>query len=152
MGSPDRRREVEALLERASAWSSAREDVAALALVGSWARDAARSDSDVDLVVLTHEPASLTEREDWIEGLAPGATLARTADWGAVVERRLLLPSGLEVDVAVGLPSWADAAPVDPGTRRVVEDGLRVLDDPRGLLAALVSACETSSGGHAREP
>lgn len=141
MASSDRRREVEALLARAVTWAAAREDVVALALVGSWARHAGRSSSDVDLVVLSDDPVAYIEREDWIEGLVSGAELVRTGDWGGVVERRLLLPSGLEVEVGIGLPSWAETSPVDPGTRRVVRDGLRVLHDPRGLLAALTSAC-----------
>lgn len=141
MASSDRRREVEALLARAVTWAAAREDVVALALVGSWARHAGRSSSDVDLVVLSDDPVAYIEREDWIEGLVSGAELVRTGDWGGVVERRLLLPSGLEVEVGIGLPSWAETSPVDPGTRRVVRDGLRVLHDPRGLLGALASAC-----------
>jgi hypothetical protein len=132
---------VEAFVSGAAAWAAARVDLAAAAIVGSWARDAAREDSDVDLVLLTNEPSAYTEREDWIAGLAPGATLLRTGDWGAIIERRLLLPSGLEVEVGVGLPSWAETAPVDPGTRRVVRGGLREVYDPHGLLAALAAAC-----------
>lgn len=141
MPSADRRREVERLLERATAWAEARDDVMALALVGSWARDDAHAGSDVDLIVLTTARAAYAERVDWIDGLAPGATLDRTAEWGTILERRLLLPSGLDVEVGVGPPSWAETSPVDPGTRRVVRDGLRALHDPGGLLAALVSAC-----------
>ncbi len=55
--------------------------------------------------------------------------------------RRLIMPSGLEVEVAVGRPSWAATAPVERGTRRVVNDGMRVLHDPQGLLARLQAAC-----------
>ena len=141
MAETERRREVESVLERAATWAARRDDVHAVALVGSWARDAARRESDVDLVVLTAVPDAYTEREDWIEELAPGAALVRTGDWVAIVERRLLLPSGLEVEVGFGRPSWAATSPVDPGTRRVVEDGLRAVYDPQGLLGALVSAC-----------
>ena len=141
MAAAERRHEVESVLERAASWAAARDDVAAVALVGSWARDAAGQDSDVDLVVLTDEPDAYTESEDWIEELAPGASLVRTEDWVAIVERRLLLPSGLEVEVGFGRPSWAATARVDSGTRRVVDDGLHAVYDPRGLLAALVSAC-----------
>ena len=47
---------MESLLERAASWASTRGDVAALALVGSWARGAPRADSDVDLVLLTVDP------------------------------------------------------------------------------------------------
>jgi predicted nucleotidyltransferase len=146
VASADRRREVEALLERAVGWAVAHEDVAALALAGSWARDAVRPESDVDLIVLTDDPAAYTESVDWIEGLAPGAVLVRTGDWGPIVERRLRLLSGLEVELGVGRPSWAGTSPVDPGTRRVVLDGCRPLHDPRGLLAALVFACRPPVG------
>ena len=137
----ERSREVAALLERAHAWAVERPDVAAVALVGSWARGAETPASDVDLVVLADDPSAYTERDDWIPGLAPGAVPVRTEDWVAVIERRLRLPSGLEVEVGIGHPSWAAASPVDPGTRRVVADGLAALHDPRGLLAALLSAC-----------
>lgn len=129
------------LVARAPAWADARDDVAAVALVGSWARGAERPDSDLDLVVLTDDPAGYLERDDWVEELQPGAELVATRDWGTIVERRIRLPSGLEVEVGIGRPSWADTSPVDPGTRRVVRDGMQALYDPRGLLAALVDAC-----------
>jgi len=139
--SSERRREVGALLERAPGWATARDDVVAIALVGSWARDAAGPWSDLDLVVLVEDPTAYTESDDWIDELAPGAKLVRTGDWVAIVERRLLLPSGLEVEVGFGRPSWAATEPVDPGTRHVVRDGLRAVHDPRRLLAMLVAAC-----------
>lgn len=141
MVSEARRREVEQFLHDAARWLGARDDLVAAAVVGSWARNDPREDSDVDLVLLTYDPDAYTQREDWIAGLAPGAILVRTGDWGAITERRLLLPSGLGVEVGVGLPSWANTDPLDNGTRRVVHSGLRVLYDPRGLLAALADAC-----------
>ncbi|HET8741344.1 MAG TPA: nucleotidyltransferase domain-containing protein [Gaiella sp.] len=133
--------EVDAFLDHVGRWAASRGDVAAVALVGSWARGEAQAGSDVDLVVLTHDPAAYLEHDGWIEQLAPGTRLVRAASWGAIDERRLLLPSGLEVEVGVGRPSWADTDPVDPGTRRVVCDGLRPVFDPAGLLAAVVAAC-----------
>jgi predicted nucleotidyltransferase len=132
---------VEAFIHDVAAWAATRDDLAAAAVVGSWARDAARHDSDVDLILLTSNPSAYTEREDWITQLAPGAELLRTDDWGAIIERRLLLASGVEVEVGVGLPSWAESAPVDPGTRRVVRDGMRAIYDPHRILAALAATC-----------
>jgi Nucleotidyltransferase domain len=140
VAAPDRRREVDLLLERARGWAADRPDVAAVALVGSWARAEEEAGSDVDLVVLTDAPALYTDEEDRVGGLAPGAALIQTRDWGAIVERRLRLPSGLEVEVGIGRPTWAARTPVDPGTLGVVRDGLRVVFDPRGLLAALQAA------------
>jgi len=52
--------------------------------------------------------------------------------WGAIAERRIVLPSGLEVEVGIGPLSWAQIDPVDAGTRRVVTDGCRILHDPDG--------------------
>ena len=139
-----RKEEVDRVLRDATVWASTRRDVAGVALVGSWARGTASDESDVDLVLLTDDPTGYTHREDWVAELFPSAQLMRTGDWGAIVERRLLLPSGLEVEVGVGSPSWAAVEPLDEGTRRVVRDGLRVLYDPRELLADLAAAVAAS--------
>lgn len=121
---------------------ASRPDIVAALIVGSWARGDAREDSDIDLVLLTEDPAAYTESDDWIEDLAPGGRLIRTGDWGAIIERRLLLPSSsLEVEVGVGRRSWAETSPVDPGTRNVVRAGFLPLFDPQGLLGALAAAC-----------
>ncbi len=53
MASDARAAEVEWVMQRAAQWARTQPDIRALLLVGSWARDAARPDSDVDLVVLT---------------------------------------------------------------------------------------------------
>lgn len=120
------------VVQRVTAWAAGR-DVSVL-LVGSYARDAARPDSDVDIVVLMAEPDP-----SCVDELALGE-LIRTETWGPLSERRFLAPGGLEVEFGVGPLSWADTDPVDPGTHRVVSDGARILHDPTGLLAVLLTA------------
>ncbi|GHA94859.1 nucleotidyltransferase domain-containing protein [Streptomyces thermodiastaticus] len=137
--SARRHQEVAALLDRAVAWASARPDVAGLLLVGSWAADAAREDSDVDLVLLTDDP-SLYDAEALVGERVLG-TFVTTRRWGPVTEWRFVRESGLEVELCVGHRDWAGTSPVDPGTRRVVSDGARSLYDPRGLIAAVIDAC-----------
>jgi hypothetical protein len=66
--------------------------------------------------------------------------VVRTADFGAIQERRLRLTNGLVIEVGIAKPSWADANPLDAGTERVVRDGLVRLYDPDGLLATLLDA------------
>ncbi|CAA9536272.1 MAG: hypothetical protein AVDCRST_MAG79-1398 [uncultured Thermoleophilia bacterium] len=136
----ERAEEVRVLLERLAAWAGRRPDVCALALVGSWARGAAGPTSDVDVVLLTTEPWRYVDHVDWLDDVG-AVHLLQTRSWGAVTERRVALPSGLEVEFGIGSPSWASTDPVDPGTRRVVTDGLGVLHDPDGALARLVAAC-----------
>lgn len=135
----ERTAEVDELGRRIPGWAEQRGDVRAVGLVGSWARGTSRPGSDVDLVVLTDNSALYTSDSKWAAELA--AEIVETRSWGAITERRLALPSGLEVEVGIGSPSWAATTPVDPGTERVVREGFRVLYDPDGLLASLVAAC-----------
>ncbi|AWT41553.1 MULTISPECIES: nucleotidyltransferase domain-containing protein [Streptomyces] len=139
--SAERRAQVAELLDRATRWAAARADVTGLLLAGSWARGAARPDSDVDLVLLTTAPEAYADGA-WAAGLGLGARI-RTGQWGPVTEYRHLAEGGLEVEIGVAHPDWARTGPVDPGTRRVVTDGSRPLYDPSGLLAALLRACES---------
>ncbi len=64
----------------------------------------------------------------------------RTQAWGPLTERRVQLASGLVVEWGFAPRSWADVAPLDDGTARVVADGFAVLYDPFGLLEGLVAA------------
>jgi Nucleotidyltransferase domain len=106
-------------------------------MVGSWARGAAHMASDVDFVVLTENPGDLIA-ERW-RFLGPAETI-RTAEWGAVTEQRLRLPSGLEIDLGIADPSWADTGPIDPGTAKVIRDGVSIVFDPHHRLQELIAA------------
>jgi uncharacterized protein len=101
-------------------------------------------DSDVDLVLLTSDPLAYVEATDWIAEFVKSELVA-TGDWGAITERRIRVPTGLEIEVGVGTASWARTDPVDPGTSKVVREGFRILYDPQGLLAALAAACGVSA-------
>jgi predicted nucleotidyltransferase len=134
---------IERLLGVVVWWARRRSDIRGVALVGSWARGAARPDSDVDLVVLTDRPGPYVTGEGWTAEL--GVTrVVRTRAWGPLTERRLLFEDGLELEVGVVPPTWAATGPVDPGTRKVVTDGMRILHDPEGLFGALERACRSS--------
>lgn len=131
--------EVDALLDRVRSWAATQPDVHAVALVGSWARGDAGARSDVDLVLLVDEPAAYLRDGAWIDGLG-ARSIVRTKSWGVLTERRLLLPSGLELDVGVASVSWAATGPVDAGTRQVVSDGIRIVFDPERVLTDLIAA------------
>jgi predicted nucleotidyltransferase len=134
-----RKSEVERLIGAVRDWSGGRGDIRAVALVGSWARGNPEADSDVDLVLLARDPAVYVEADGWVAELGAVEVVA-THDRGVVVEHRLLLPKGLEVDVAIGDPGWAATAPPDEGTVRVASAGMIALHDPDGLLARLADA------------
>lgn len=136
-----RRREVAGVLAAAVEWAEAQADVAGVAVVGSWARDAARMTSDVDLVLLTDAPAKYLASDDWLAAF-DAVDVVRRQQWGPyLTEVRIARESGLEVEVGITALAWARVDPVDDGTRRVVTDGMRILHDPQDLFAKLQKAC-----------
>ena len=130
------------LLTVATRWAESRADVLGLALVGSHARGTAHDGSDVDLLLLVSDPATFSAGGAWLReiqwsSLGLNVVAWRDVAYGAVWSRHIALSYGSEVELSFGAPSWANTAPVDPGTRRVINDGWRVLLDHHGLLSSV---------------
>jgi uncharacterized protein len=127
-------------------WAKEQPTVQAVALVGSYARGTARADSDIDIVVLTNAPEFFRADASWLDAIGwndVGACPVKwqDEDYGVLWSRRLWLEQvRFEVEIGFARPSWAEVNPLDPGTRRVVADGCRILYDPDGLLARLCAA------------
>ena len=123
-------------------WARRRPDIRGLALAGSWARGAARPDSDIDLILLVDEPETF-RRQGWLDGITwheGHVTQWHDADYGVAWSRHLQLGDSREIEFTFCRPSWADIDPVDAGTVEVVLGGCRVLLDKSGLLEKLLSA------------
>ena len=133
--------EVRVLLTVLREWTRTRPDIVAVGLVGSWAHGDARMDSDVDIALVTEDRQRYLQEDTWVQEIG-GVRIVQTRRWGPMTERRFVMPSGLEVEVGVGPPSWLD--PEDEGVRRTVEDGMSVIYDPKGILAGLLDACGQS--------
>jgi hypothetical protein len=145
MVTSDRVAECRRIIRCVEVWASSQPDVAGLALVGSWARNQARMDSDVDFVVLTDDKEQYLSDDSWVPAAVGGpAQFIRTHDWGPLTEWRIALPSGLEVEFGFAPRSWARADPVDAGTARVVSDGCSPLVDPEGAFARLIAAADAT--------
>jgi uncharacterized protein len=124
-----------ALLEAATEWARARPDIAALALVGSYAREAARPGSDVDLVVITSDPARYLDDLSWTTGFG-AVSHHQLEDYGKVISVRVWYADGLEVEYGITSEDWA-ALPLDEGTRAVISDGMKVLFERGDILSKL---------------
>jgi len=125
-----------------------RDGLRALAVCGSWARGAARPESDLDLLLVAADPAAWRREQGWVARL-PYSEAGRTyrshrnATYGVAWSAHIRLDPEAALELTFAPVAWAHTDPVDPGTRRVVSGGFRVVIDKDGALARLVAACET---------
>lgn len=122
----------------------AKQEIRGLALVGSHARNAARPNSDIDLVFLADDPNSFRDAA-WLNAIQWARAGRHPTKWsdeeyGVVWCRRVWFEPQGEVEFAFAPLSWADVSPVDKGTRRVMSDGCRILYDPDKLWKRLTLA------------
>jgi uncharacterized protein len=146
---PHNTEKVNLILEEVAQWASHRTDISAAALVGSWARGAARVDSDIDLMFLVANPASFRQDEEWINEIQWAVVDAEIDDWkdqdyGVIWSRHVYFNNETEIEFGFGFPSWASVNPVDSGTFRVVSDGCRILYDPANLLSKLIDKVKST--------
>jgi uncharacterized protein len=126
---------ISAFLEMFSRWAATQPDVKATALVGSYARDAATPGSDVDLLILVGDVAKYVRNQSWVMLFGEVAE-CREEDWGKVTSLRTFYKDGLEVEYGLTTPDWAEM-PMDAGSIRVVADGMKILNDPLGILSVV---------------
>ncbi len=124
---------VAAFLREFQAWTQAQPDVLAVALVGSYARGAARPDSDVDLVIVTTDPTKYLSNESWASHFGQ-VERSRTEDYGKLTSLRVWYSGGIEVEYGITNEDWA-AMPLDEGTRQVIAAGMKVLLEKGDLLS-----------------
>jgi len=136
---------VEQLISALKGWSVRSNRVRAMALVGSWSReDRDHAEADADLVMVVDDPELFRTEAGWMgeidwtsAGLGPGRW--SECDYGRVCSRHLTFDDGAEIEVSFVKPEWAATDPVDPVTRRVAGNGMRVVHDPDGLLGRLLA-------------
>jgi uncharacterized protein len=118
-----------------------KEDIVATAVIGSHANGTARDDSDIDVIYLTTDVEKYINDETADFARRFGSLREQKIEnWGAVKTIRAFYKSGLEIEFNFASPAWAKTDPVDEGTRRVVAGGMKILDDPNGILEKLQTA------------
>ncbi len=130
---------VDGFLETLNVWAAREPGILAAALVGSHARGTARSESDIDVIIVVDDPASYLQTPQWLEHFGDIRSVS-IEDWGLVQSRRVQYADGMEVEFGITVRQWAGTDPIDEGTRQVVSNGMRVLYDPEGLLESLTQS------------
>jgi predicted nucleotidyltransferase len=130
--------EIEGFLSLIKGWAERQEDVKGVLLVGSYARGAAREDSDVDIVILTIKPELYLDSISFAENFGSISKWEKEY-WGSITSIRVWYQEGLEIEFGITLPDWA-SQPLDPGTLRVISDGMQIVFDREGSFHR---ACST---------
>jgi polymorphic toxin system nucleotidyltransferase-like protein len=137
--------EPERLIAVVSGWAAERNEILAAALCGSHATGSARPDSDIDLVLVCTNPEGMLADVSWARDFGPVCSVAFES-YGLVESVRVAYENGPEVEFGITTIAWA-TLPIDPGTARVMRDGLRILYDPSGRLAHAVRYAQSTQGG-----
>lgn len=146
---------LDLLVAAVSDWAAEREDVRALVLVGSQARNDVPADrwSDLDLILLLEDPARYTEDARWIEEFGRPVLTFLEATMDGHWERRVLYETGEDVDFVLFPASVLERLEASDNAAVLLRRGYRVLVDRVGAserFAALADrpAALTLPGEH----
>lgn len=115
---------IEEYISNIIRWGRDHHRIKAILLVGSYARNEQRTDSDIDLVVITDDKNRLLQC-DWIDTFGDVASY-RIEEYGACTSIRVFYKESFEVEYGIVDTSWL-SNPLDDGTIHVLSDGYKLL-------------------------
>lgn len=120
-------------------WAKSQNNIIGVFLVGSYARNSARKDSDVDLVIITKDSSVYLKDDLWISNFGSVSRVV-DEDWGMVKTKRVFYENNLEIEFNITDSEWIRKNPVDEGTRKVLSDGNKILLDKNGILKSFLNS------------
>jgi len=130
-------RHIADFLDRIIAWAKTNKEITGVVLVGSYARNQAKKDSDIDLVILTNKADKYISDCEWLKQFGEIQNI-KSINYGALTSWHVNYKNNHEVEFGITMPNWTDI-PVEQGTREVVNGGIIILHDPRGLFRKLMA-------------
>ena len=112
-------------LKNICAWCEEDSRIKTLILVGSYARGEESENSDIDLMVVTDDKESLLSDCTWIDIYGKSREY-RFEYYGPCTSVRVFYEDGTEIEYGIVGTSWLNV-PLDEGTKRVLQDGYKVL-------------------------
>lgn len=119
---------IDNFLSQLSVWGAERGSIYAIGIVGSYARNEARADSDIDVVIVDQQPNQLLEDHSWA-GRFGKLMSFRKEQYGLVTSLRCWYDPGPEIEFGIAGESWF-TPPIDQGTAEVMRNGVMVIYDP----------------------
>ena len=133
--------DISTFIHQIADWALNETAITAVALVGSYARETAREESDVDLILLCNTPETYLRDIGWVERF--GHPLRHEIEeWGKVTSVRVWYTGGMEVEYGVASGEWA-SDPADEGDAMVIADGIKILYEKESFLTSRLAAFGT---------
>lgn len=116
-------------------WAKQDKYIISVLLVGSYAHGTNTVNSDIDLVIVSTNKLNMLNNTNFIEQF--GSVISKQIEYyGNCTSIRVWFTNGLEVEFGIVEPSWLDL-PLDKGTKKVLDDGYKIIIDKQDLLKKL---------------
>lgn len=119
-------------------WAESQKEILGVLLVGSYAENSAKPDSDIDLVIITDQPEIYLDDDKWIKNFGKVREIIEE-DYKMVQAKRVFYDNGLEVEFGIATPEWTKVDQIYSGTKKVIADGAKILLDKDGILKLLIN-------------
>jgi predicted nucleotidyltransferase len=117
-------------------WLETQDLIQAALIVGSYARGAARLDSDIDVVLLCRDFQAYLENSEWPLHFGKPLTVSHE-DYGKLTSVRVHYEDFTEVEFGFTTTDWI-STPLDRGTATVIRGGHLVVYDPSSEVTELL--------------
>ncbi len=115
---------IKLILNKISIIAERNEDVLAVLLVGSYARNKQHEKSDIDIMIITTDDMKYFSDYKWINEIAEVSAVEKE-NWGIINTLRFF--SGkTEIELNICSTEWI-TLPLDPETERVLRDGYIII-------------------------
>ncbi len=101
-------------------------------LVGSYARNEQRPDSDIDFVIISKDKTKMINTYEWINIIGKTESEVKIEYYGEITSLRANC-KGYEYEIGIGSEKWIEL-PLDSGTRKVLEDRYIVMYEKDNVM------------------
>jgi uncharacterized protein len=129
---------ISKFLTRIRRWAATQNSVHGAALIGSYARNEAKTDSDIDIMILTTQAKQFISNTQWASSFGRVNSIS-IEHYGVVTSIRVFYVDLYEVEFSFCSPQWAHV-PLDKGTETVLLGGVTILYDPHNLFKEAVQS------------
>ena len=127
----------EEFISRIKEWAANESLVESIILVGSYVRGTQKSDSDIDVVIVTNNKQRYIQNPE-IFNFYGEIEKINIEFYGECASIRVWYKNGLEVEYGMVTQTWV-GIPLDVGTLRVLSDGYKILIDKKDIFLPVAS-------------